>query len=82
MTRTFSEMKSKRVSGQKQRRDTDSKSIKEDSTITQTHPVTPNLPKKKQKIRAYATVLSKPAYICDFPGKPTCIRDYERKTRV
>ena len=46
MTTTFSKIKSKRVSGQKQRGDTDSRSINEDSTIIQTHPATLNLPKK------------------------------------
>ena len=39
---------SKRVSGHKQRGDTDSISIKEDSTIIQTHPATLNLSKKEK----------------------------------
>ena len=55
MTRTFSKIKLKRVSSQKQRGDIDSKSIKEDSTIIQTHPTTLNLSKKvkNQGIRDY-----------------------------
>ena len=48
MTRTFSKIKSERVSGQKQREDTDSKSNKEDLPITQTHPATLNLFKKSK----------------------------------
>ena len=48
MTITFLKIKLKTVSGQKQRGATDSRSIKEDSAIIQTHPTTLNLPKKKK----------------------------------
>ena len=50
MTRTFSKIKLKRVSGQKQRVDTDSRSIQEDSKIIQTHTATLNLPKKEKNL--------------------------------
>ena len=82
MTRTFSKIKSKRVSGQKQRGDTDSRSIKEDLEIIQTHPTTLNVPKKVKKsghtqlfsvnLCTYATIL----------GKLACTRDCESKTHV
>ena len=50
MTRTSSKIKLKRVSSQKQRVDTDIRSIKEDSAIIQTDPATLNLPKKIKKL--------------------------------
>ena len=46
MTKTFFKNQIKKVSGQKQRGDIDSRSIKEDLEITQTHPTTLNLSQK------------------------------------
>ena len=48
MIRTFLKIKLKRVSGQKQRVDIDSRSIQEDSTIIQNHLATLNPPNKAQ----------------------------------
>ena len=68
MTRTFSKNQIKKLSSQKQRGDTDSRSIKKDSAITQTHLETLNLPPKGktqgirdcvQKIRIYTQLFPK-----------------------
>ena len=48
MTRKFSKIKLKRVSGQTERVDTNSRSIQEDSAIIQNHPATLNPPNKAQ----------------------------------
>ena len=48
MTRTFLKIKLKRVSGQTERVDTNSRSIQEESTIIQTHIETLNPPTKSQ----------------------------------
>ena len=48
MTRTFLKIKLKRVFGQTQRIDIDSKSIQEDLAIIQNHPVTLNPPNKSK----------------------------------
>ena len=48
MTRTFIKIKLKIVAGQKQRVDTDSRSIQEDSAIIQNHPATLNPPIKQK----------------------------------
>ena len=68
MTRTFSKIKLKEFSGQKQvciQTPEASKKTQQPSKLTQQHLILPI----KQKIKAYATVLSKPVY-------------YFRKTRV
>ena len=71
MTRTFSKIKIKEVSGQKHGcRETleASKKTQQSSKITQKHLIFP----KNKKIRAYVIVLSKPAYIHDYSRK-TCV---------
>ena len=71
MTRTFSKIKLKEVSGQKQgciQTPEASKKTQQSSKLTQQHLLFP----KKKKIKAYVTTPSKLAYI----------HDYSRKTRM